>query len=49
MTCATCNEAPATEGKNCFSCTEELAWLLADAAIEFGLDPAQTAKGAWSR
>lgn len=45
--CKDCKSRAAEESGRCFYCAEELAYLLADAAMEFGGDPVKFAKSAW--
>lgn len=45
--CKACRSAEATEGRYCFACAEETAYLLAECAAEFGYDPKGAAAAAW--
>jgi uncharacterized OB-fold protein len=45
--CKECGEQASTERGYCFMCAEELAYLLAEAAVEFGYDPVSAAQAAW--
>jgi hypothetical protein len=45
--CKECKAWTTEESGLCFVCAEDLAYLLADAAREFGYDPVTAAQAAW--
>jgi hypothetical protein len=47
--CRDCGAWTGEESGMCFMCTEELAYLLSDAALEFGCDPVAAARAAWTK
>lgn len=47
--CKECGEQATEESGYCFTCAEELAYLLAESAQEFGYDPTSAASAAWKK